>query len=292
MKKISILTLLSAAAAMLASCDLNKAPVFDPADSFAAFDETSVFVDENCGKISIPVTIASVDPIQTTVSYELVDVSAKQGVNYTLVDDSAVLVFDGKERTKIIEINIIDLPGQYTKDLVFQIQLVNAKDINLGEAKVCTVKIADLDHPLFDILGNYTITSDTNWDGVVTYSGSIVKDDNDETICWIIGIAQAPFNTSDYAVAGVVSEDHKTITVALGQAFPAPPGYTSYTTALYACDGNYLLGPEDVSAITLTKNDAGDFVSDYAAAFPALKSDGTTAGYFEIMLPPTTFHKK
>lgn len=291
MKKITSIIAFAAAVAVLASCNLNKTPVFDPADSFVAFDVTSYNVDENCGQLTIPVTIASIDPVKTTVSYELVDGTAKQGENFSLSDESAVLVFDGKTRTQNIVIDIVDLKGKYTKDLTFQVVLLNAKGLNLGDSKVCTVKIADLDHPLSDILGSYTVTSDSNWDGVVTYQGSILKDDNDETACWVIGIAQAPFNQAAFAVAGTVSEDHSKITIPLGQAFPYS---SSYTTKLYACDGNYLYdGTGQVKAITLTRNAEGDFVGDYAAAFPACNLSGVFegAGYFEIMLPPTTFHK-
>lgn len=289
MKKTRTIFAISATIAVLASCDINKTPEFNAADSFAAFETTAYTVDENCGKLVIPVSIASIEPVKTTVTYEFVEGTAKTGVNFTDENESAVLVFDGTTRTQEIVLDIKDLPGQYTKDLTFEVKLIAAKGLNLGDSDVCSVTIADLDHPLSSILGSYTITSDTNWDGVVSYSGSILKDENDESVCWILGIAKAPFNTANFAVYGKVSEDLSTITVPLGQAFPYN---SSYTTVLMACDGDYIYdGTGDVNAITLTKNEAGDFVSDYAAAFPALDSNGEAQGYFEIMLPPTTFHK-
>ncbi len=202
---------------VLASCDLNETPVFDDKDAFVAMDISSATVDENAGKVIIPVTIASIDPMQTSITYEVKDSTAKAGANYTLTDESAVLMFDGKARTMNIVINIVDRPGVADGDLIFTVNLVNAgKTLNLGDNVTCTVKISDLDHPLADILGTYTVTQSDFAQGDVSYDMTISKDDKDPTVVWIYPICPLASQIG-MAVYGNVSEDHKTISIPCGQ---------------------------------------------------------------------------
>lgn len=215
-----------AGAAMLAafaSCELNDFPAFDDADSFVALDKSSVLVDETAGTVTIPVTIASIDPVKTAVTYEVVDGTAKAGENYRMQDESCVLSFDGTARTMEIVIDIVDLSGTYTGDLSFTINLLSGgKTLNLGANSSCTVKISDLDHPLADILGTYGSTGFNYFDGVEeAWTTTLYKDDNDVKVVWIDGIISAlagTYPSADYRVYGNVSEDKETISIPLGQA--------------------------------------------------------------------------
>ncbi len=207
----------AAVLAALASCELNETPVFDDKDAFVAMDISSIAVDENAGTVSIPVTIASTNPMQTSVSYEVIDGTAKAGENYSLTDDSAVLLFDGETRTMNIVLNVIDKPGIADGDLTFEVKLVNAGgSLNLGANASCKVKIADLDHPLADILGTYTAAQEDFAQGAVSYTLTISKDDNDPTVVWISPICPLAAQVG-MAVYGNVSEDHKTINIPCGQ---------------------------------------------------------------------------
>lgn len=215
----------AAAISALASCNLNDYPTFNDADAFVAFDKTGIIVDETVGTISIPVTIASVDPVKTAVTYEIVEGTAKAGENFTLVDESAVLTFDGTERTKDIVINITDLTGEYTGDLTFTVNLLSGgKTLNLGANSSCSVKIGDLDHPLAAILGAYDATGFSYFDGVQdSWILTMYKDDKDVTVVWIDGIISAlagAYPSADYRVYGNVSEDQQTISIPLGQQLP------------------------------------------------------------------------
>lgn len=205
------------AVAALAGCNLNPLPTFDQADSFVAFDRGSVTVDENAGTVTLPLTIASVDPVKTNISYELVDGTAKQGVNYDSLDESAVVVFDGTERTGSIVISIKELAGTYTGDLSFSVKLVAATGINLGASNVCTVTINDLDHPLSAILGEYTSTANDYFDKVdVSWTVTLMKDPKDVNIVWVDGFSKSfvgTYPSYDYRFYGnVVKDDDGTIT--------------------------------------------------------------------------------
>lgn len=212
----------AAAFTALASCNLNDCPTFNDADAFVAFDKTGIIVDETVGTVRIPVTIASVAPVKTNVTYEVVDVTAKAGENYSLADESAVLAFDGKVRTQEIVINITNKEGEYTGDLSFTINILSGgKTLNLGANSSCTVKISDLDHPLAAILGDYTASGFNYFDGAQeSWTLTMYKDDADISVVWIDGIISSfsgYYPSADFRVYGNVSADKTTITLPLGQ---------------------------------------------------------------------------
>ena len=102
-----------AAAAFAVACDPNKTPEFDDADAFASFDKASFAFNETAGTISIPVTVASVNPLKTSVTYE-VDTeksTAVVGEDFSFADNTGVLAFSGSERTDTPPTEISPLSG-------------------------------------------------------------------------------------------------------------------------------------------------------------------------------------
>lgn len=187
MKRINTIFALAAGIAAFASCDVNKTPVWSDDDAFAAFDKTAVSVKEDAGSVKIPVTIASIDPVEVAVTYAAVDtLGAKNGVNFKLKDESGVLAFDGEQRTAYIEIEIIDQPGTFTGDLKFSVDLKGAGDLNLGANKTCVVTITDNDHPLAAILGTYKASADSYFSnlGHFDWEINVVKDPEDVSVVW------------------------------------------------------------------------------------------------------------
>ena len=233
------------------SCSkLNETPVFEASQSFAAFDVTSVSVNEDMGTVSIPVTIASIDPMTVALAYTTTDGTAKAGVNYKLSDPSAVLAFDGKTRTMNIVIDIVNLAGEYTGDLSFEIALVKPGNLNLGDSSTCTVKIADLDHPLASILGTYSVAGKENWDGDLTWTATFEKDDSDVSVVWI-----SNFVNFGRKVYGNVSADMSTITIPLAQSFTYNSTYTGKLVAFGPFDGKLYYSLD--GSIVLTKTATG-----------------------------------
>ena len=224
-----------------ASCELNDFPTFDEADSFVAIDKTSILVDETAGQVIIPVTIASVDPMKTAVTYEIVDSTAKVNQHYKITDESGVLSFDGTTRTQNIVVDIIDSTGVYTGDLVFTVNLLSGgKNLNLGANSTCVVKIGDLDHPLAAILGTYKATGFSYFDGVQeNWTLTMYKDDKDIKVVWIDGIISAlagTYPSADFRVYGNVSDDMNTISLPLGQVLPTL--YSGTALSLWAFNGS------------------------------------------------------
>ena len=225
MKKIFGISTVLAAALAVASCDLNKTPVFTDDMSFAAFDETAVAVAEDGKTVSLPITIASIDPVKVAVAYTVTDGTAVQGKNFKLTDNSGVVSFDGTERTAYIDFEVIDNPGVFTGDLSFTVQLESAGSLDLGANSTCTVTIQDNDHPLAAILGDYSVSVDDYWGDHYDFTVTIVKDPDDVSVVWLQNLdpymggygytAKNGYNS----FYGNVNADKTTITLPQDQAF-------------------------------------------------------------------------
>ena len=106
----------AAAISALASCNLNDYPAFNEADSFVAFDKTSFIIDETAGTVSLPITIASIDPVKTAITYEVVDGTAKE-----VYEDFA-------SRTKILGEFAIFVSGNKNAQLLEEVADNNSKE--------------------------------------------------------------------------------------------------------------------------------------------------------------------
>lgn len=211
--------------AALSCSELNQTPVFEDSKSFVAFGQTSYSVSEDAGTLSIPVTLASPDAKKVTVAYSVADSTAKEGVNFALVDESAVLVYDGTSYVQNIEIDITNISttaeqSGYTGDLVFTVTLESAGDLDLGHNSTCTVKIVDLDHPLAAILGDYKVSAQYYTGSPAEWTLSFTNDPDDVTVVWIdypVYLTSLASTWGGWSVYGNVSEDLKTITIPCGQ---------------------------------------------------------------------------
>lgn len=228
MKNISKILAFALGVATIASCDLNKTPVWSDDNAFAAFDKTAISVSETGGAVSIPITVASIDPIEVSVSFEVVDSlsSAKEGVNFSFGNAGGVVTFDGEARTAYVDVNVIDNPGVFTGDLSFTIKITSAGDLKIGANKTCTVTILDQDHPLSFILGTYSASADSYFSsrGHFDWNVEFVKDADDLNMVWIHNL-EPYFAQYGYVASagynifyGNVNEDKTAITVPQEQA--------------------------------------------------------------------------
>lgn len=258
--------LIPAAAALMTavSCDLNEIPSFNDADAFAAFDVASVSVNEDKGTVSIPVTIASVEPRRTMVTYEVVDGTAKLGTNYSLTDESAVLSFDGTVRTQEIVININDIDGS-TGNLTFTVNLISAGGLNLGAESTCTVTIVDLDHPLASILGDYTATGTSALDGASeSWMMTFMSDPDNDNVVWIDGIIKVAYGYPeiDWRFYGnvTVDDDGKVTSISLpcGQSPVDPINGNVVSLWLLTGDGKV----SQTGTVTMTPTASGFVVNE------------------------------
>lgn len=270
-KYLSILLLGVAATTVLASCDgLNEAPKFDDSMSYVSFEVPTISIKEDKGTIQLPIQMAVLNPKAAAVTYEVVVSEAAnaavQGTDFKLKDASGVYSFDGTSTTGAIEVEIMPHLGEYTGDKEFTIKLVHATDLNIGGDNECVIKITDNDHPLADILGDYTVTGFDQTVGNVSYTMSLIKDPKDITVVWCTGICQMAAGSGGlYNVYGNVSEDHNTITFPAGQDTGVSEGYGNIIFCITEYQGGYHAW--DTGEVVFTKNDKGQFVSTTGMGF-------------------------
>lgn len=287
----------------LVSCDgLNETPVFDDADAFAAFTSEAVTVDEDAGTVSIPVTIASTNPVRTSIAYTVTDGSAVQNKNYSLADASAVLAFDGETRTQNIVINITNVTDDnaqnlgyesgYTGNLTFTVTLVSAGSLKLGAESSCSVTIRDLNHPLSSIVGTYTATATDNFDGNagVSWTLNLMTDESDDSMIWIDAIT--PFFEGSYPAAdgryyGTVSDDLTTITIPCGQHCAYQ--YGGLDIVLFNFDGS---GIYSSGNIVFTQTSEGVFTCEEQGIFIGTSEDGENYSGWNALNPGITWTKQ
>lgn len=210
-----------AAASILASCDKNEPSKFNDKDAFVAFDKTSLTLSEGSEDVlKIPVTLASVAGLEETIKFEVKEPekkAAKQGVNFEVLTKSGTLSFNAENRTRYIEVKAIP-DGEYTGDLQFSVVIYGTETIKLGSENTCTVTLNDVDHPLGFMLGAYTATGVSYFNGPSTWTMTFFKDADDDHKVWIDNLFQNDsFAGADTRYYGIVNEDLTSLNIPFGQ---------------------------------------------------------------------------
>lgn len=289
MKNIKILLAAALTLVAFASCSkLNDFPVFEADQSYVAFAKSSYTIAEDGGQLVIPVSIASYGTEadknlpKTNVSYKLLDknsegskYTAEKGLDFDDANVDGVLVFDGTKMTQNIVIDIKNRVGEYTGDITFGIELSTASNnLKIAAENLVKTTITDNDHPLASILGEYTVTSYAPTDpttAVASYTMTLTKDPADVHVVhidYIVHDTKTSFASwGDWSVVGTVSDDLKTITVAVGQTCGQgsdnPAWYQSKSDVFELYE--YELTPDGMLSISKTGNI--EFVSTTPGVF-------------------------
>ena len=290
MKKILYLLAIPAAAVALStSCsNLNTFPVFDDANAFVSFGETTASIAEDQGIIEIPVVLSSVKGISTSITFDVVDSTAKAGVDFVMPENKT-LTFDSENRTQNIRIQIIDRDGDYTGDLVFKLVFNSTGSVTDGAANECIVTIQDQDHPLNYILGSYKATDATgaSWEMILS------TDPDDDSMVWfydICNLSSIGWAADDMMYYGVVNGN--TITVPLGQSseYVYSNGNPVLLTGLAPADEPGYYNVDDEGNITITISDDGNRL-EFSDEMPAIGGYIENAGILLITPTPITAEK-
>ena len=257
MKKIFYLFSIVVLGALLASCNhLNDLPKFDDSNAFAAFTKSSLAIPENGGTLSIPVHVTSLGGVATTVSYEFVNGSATQGVDFEDASGSGTISFAAGESEKNIVVKIIEHPGVFTGDRSFSVKFKSAGDVKIGASNSCNVTINDLDHPLSALFGTYTAKGTSYFSGPVEEEMTFMKDASDVTKVWIDNLfCNSGWSGSDTMFYGIVNSEMTLITIPLGQETEYIRSSTGKPCLLLGCDDD--LNIYDSGNITVAIKDGG-----------------------------------
>lgn len=289
MKKIFYLFSIVVMGMLVASCHLNDLPTFDDKDAFASFSNSSMKVAENVGTLNIPVHVTSLNGVATTVTYEFVNGSATQGVDFEDASGAGSISFSAGESEKYITVKILPHTGVFTGDRAFSVKFKSTGDIAAGASNTCNVTIADIDHPLSNLFGTYSASAYSSWRGDFKWEVTFSKDENDISKIWMTD-PDPYFASYGYAASiyGIVN-DAKTEIV-----FPSRQDHVSaYSTAIVgfnAVDPYDATSESDIIAtigadgtITFTNGwgvfwtgDGYDYVLDIDNEYYVIYDGGTT----------------
>ena len=302
-KAIAVLAGVAGLAACTKYAEYETAP-------FASLDFRSATVEESktAATFTLPVHVYNNDGA-CSVTYTVDAGTAKEGVDYSLVDASGVLNFAEGTDTQNITISVTGQPGVYTGNVKFTISLKSASnDVQIGAIKTCTVTVKDLDHPLSAMFGAYKISG-------VTFD----EDEEMSYLSWTMNISPVegdptkisvdhltPFSVAyasyvkDMPVIGTVSNDKKTITFAYPQETTADLSAFSLSGPLcfLGHDGSNHIVEEGV--VTFTQGEDGAWTTedgygfcdmDHAAVYDLFYYYSAVFSTFNSKLP-TRFVKK
>lgn len=265
---------------LVASCNLNDMPKFDNKDSFAAFPKSTMKIAENGGTLNVPVHVTSLG-VGTTITYEFVDGTAKQGVDFDDDSDAATagtLTFTADQSELTIPVKILPHIGTFTGDLSFTIKFKSTGDIQAGASNTCTVTITDTDHPLAFLLGSYDATAVSQWYGNMAWTVTLSKDEEDVTKIWMSDPCPyfASYNYSS-KIYGIVNAEKTQI------VFPNRQGHVSaYETAIVGFD---TVDPYDATTdMDLIANITTDSEGNVTITFPNGYGTFNTGDTYDVVL--------
>ena len=194
--------------------------------------------------------------------FGVTDVSAVEGVNYTVEPASGVLNFTGNS-TEFITFTIINQAGIYTGNVKFVVDLLSAtNNVEVCALTRATVTIEDIDHPLAAILGQYTASCYDLDSGDIDYTITLSPDEKDVSLVWVDYIVPMFSDYKSYgdgSIYGKVSADLNTITFPVGQTTSFNVGYGNMQVLGCYYDDGYYTVKED---IVFTRQEDGSFVTD------------------------------
>lgn len=278
-----------------ASVDVASAKITEPA------------VGESAIAYKLPVHVYNATS-DCSVSYEVKDVNAKQGVDYTVIGGTGVLNFAKGVETQELEFSISGQPGTFTGDVSFQVVLKEAtNNVALGAISTAKITIADKDHPLVSLFGAYKFTSvqiddETHQLSKYSWTMNMSQYEGNAYRVWIDKVIVLQSWYASYLPNGggkvyaEVSEDLKTISIPVPQDFNTNGGQLFGVTDeffFYRC--NELDFQVEQTPIVFTLQEDGSYATndDYGVNIESGLSDWFYYGMNAFSSSsPTTFIKK
>ncbi len=290
MKSINRILAFTAVVAAFVSCrevsDFTTTP-------FVNLYRTTVSVNEDVGTVILPVKLGSLKGDKnTSVTFKVVEGTAKEGVNFTIEPAGKVLNFNGTD-SLAIKINVVDQPGVFTGSVDFQIELESAtNDYQIGGSNATSFTIKDNDHPLANLFGTYSGPAPGYWGDNYTAEVQILAYPDDVTKVLVYNLdsylaAYGYTAAKNYNIfTGTVNTEKTTVTIAAKQE----TGYVHSSQGPLYIVGFDAPNVDDASAYT---DIVLEFSSDYKTiSVPNGFACRTSVGWWEIYVGPMKWTKK
>lgn len=291
MKYLAKIFIAGIATLSLAACS-HKAQYFG--EDFIAFKGSSYTVNESVGTYKIGVMAYPQDGNpNTTVSFKVIEKTAKSGKDFTVEPASGVLTFAG-DSTQYITIKVVDHDALYTGDLKFDLQITSTtNNYTFPNYNTVSITIKDEDHPLLEMFGNYTMggvtLSETPAYINETWNMEIGPYEGDVTKVWlnvVVPISSTKYYGSYFKhgtvnVYGIVSDNKTKITIPVPQETVARPDdlFNGFT----ADDRFWVYKWDDDAGKFITASDNLVFTKQEDGKFTAGETD-----YYGITTPDET----
>lgn len=162
MKKIFNIISVAVLVLMAASCDRK---VEFQHETFATFYTNVYNVNEDAGKLTIPVVLYNPTGAEVQFSLGVVANGAEEGKDFEITSPAnGILTFSGETDSLTVEIAISDeFVGEFTGGKNFKLQLASITEgYKVGSYNTASVTILDLDHPLAALIGE--------WEGTLVFA--------------------------------------------------------------------------------------------------------------------------
>lgn len=279
----------------VASCS-NELPEFNDADAFVSLRQSSASVSETGKELQIAVLLSSLNGKEGSVDFEIVPSEATpaiEGTHFTVENESRTLTFTKDVNTQYIKLKIID-NDTYDGDVRFTINLKNAQGVNMGADNTCDVTIEDDEHPLAFMLGSYTATGISNFNGATEWTVTVAKDDEDISKVWITNFVSGG-SSSKYPIYGTISSDNSEIHIPVKQTMVAPSSsYPHSWLEAYDAEGEVKVKDYITGYITVDANGVTNisFPDNYFGTLVYTDDAATTsAGWYNLFLPGVVLKK-
>ncbi|MDR1683667.1 MAG: hypothetical protein LBS25_09850 [Candidatus Symbiothrix sp.] len=290
MKKRILYISILASITLFNACELNDSPEFDDANAFVAFSSENISVKEDAETFVVPVRLTSLKGIATTVSFEIIDSTAVQGVDFELDGGASVLTFDSKNPTQDIRFNILPHIGVFTGDLLFGVRITSSGSVNTGTIDTVYVTLLDIDHPLSFILGDFNATATSHFNGSETWTVTLAKDVSDTKKVWITNLVKGGSSASS-PVYGMVNDEKTEIKIPVGQVIAISSAYDVILEGFYGPDGESNI-PDGQSITGLIDPDGTIHIQDEFGSHVYDKGTTNSLGWYNVFQADGVFVKK
>lgn len=255
MKKQFYIILVLIVAVVFSACQKNDPITLQ--EKFVMFETTGSAVAETNNIIGIPVMIGAPGGQGTTFNFEFsttgVANPAVEGVDFTLVNSDKSFTFSNYYGIDTIWIQTID-NDVYDRDKQVNIVLTSPTNgYKLAAEKMHTLTISDNEHPLALVIGSYSASATSYFNGAETYVITTSPDPNDETHLIISNFVAGGSNLDIYGIVDLDS-DPMTIKIPVLQDLvssatnPAEiAGFYGPTGADEILEGGFITGNIDAS---------------------------------------------
>lgn len=286
MKKIFKLCVVAVMVVLAASC--NRKVEFEHT-TFATFGAVKYNVPENAGSLSIPVILYNATGVDTQISVAVDAATAVENTDFEIVSPANdLLTFTAGIDTLYVEVAITSMEGEFTGAKDFSLKIASLTEgVSVGNYNIANVTIADLDHPLAALAGDWAGEAmfATNPPTPLQTVLNLAIDANDDTYTKLIITGwEAHPNYAGYAlpVTAVYDSQKSTIYIPAGQA---AWGVDGYGFVFYGFDGTNAVNLElayDQNANTLTQ-------MNYYGCY---STEGDDQGWWSLYQPGAVFTKQ